>query len=130
LAGRGDRLVVPAQWAGHNFISWRAARGMGTIQLEAGDILPLPHGDGHIVRSRIGGALGPVKTDFCNAIRANSSVGVEADTELVCGRLSFETGEDNSLAAALPEAIIIRTLADRHGADPRCCELWRKLVVA
>jgi hypothetical protein len=24
----------------------------------------------------------------------------------------FETGEDNSLAAALPEAIIIRTLAD------------------
>jgi hypothetical protein len=55
-------------------------RGMDTIQLAAGDILLLPHGDGHIVRSRIGGALGPVKTDFRNAIRANSSVGVEADT--------------------------------------------------
>jgi hypothetical protein len=62
----------------------------------------------------------------------------------VGGRLLFETGEDNSLAAALPEAIIIRTLADpllwsksqralsqhRHGSDPRCCEPWRKLVVA
>jgi AraC family transcriptional activator of mtrCDE len=60
-------------------------RGMGTIQLAAGDILLLPHGDGHIVRSRIGGASRPVKTDLRNAIRANRSVGVEADTELVCG---------------------------------------------
>ena len=85
---------------------------MSTIQLAAGDVLLLPHGDGHIVRSRIGGASRPVKTDFRNAIRANRSVGVEADTELVCGRLLFETGEDNSLAAALPDAIIIRTLAD------------------
>jgi hypothetical protein len=62
----------------------------------------------------------------------------------LCGQLLFETGEDNSLAAALPEDIIIRTLADpllwsksqralsqhRHGSDPRCCEPWRKLVVA
>jgi AraC family transcriptional regulator, activator of mtrCDE len=115
-AWRSARGTSGIGWAQFHIVARGACsverRGMSTIQLAAGDVLLLPHGDGHIVRSRIGGALGPVKTDFRNAIRANSSVGVEADTELVCGRLLFETGEDNSLAAALPDAIIIRTLAD------------------
>jgi AraC family transcriptional regulator, activator of mtrCDE len=115
-AWRSARGTGGTGWAQFHIVARGAysveQRGMGTIQLAAGDILLLPHGDGHIVRSRIGGPLGPVETDFRNAIRASSSVGVEADSELVCERLLFETGEDNSLAAALPEAIIIITLAD------------------
>src|SRR5579864_4750835 len=62
----------------------------GVITLGAGDVLLLPHGVRHVVLSRRKGAAGRVKTEFRNAIRAKSIAGVEADTELICGRLWFE----------------------------------------
>jgi AraC family transcriptional activator of mtrCDE len=95
---------------------------VGEIRLEAGDVLLLPHGDRHVVSSRIDGAPGSITTEFRNAIRAKSTVGVEPDTELVCGTLLFETGEDNALVAALPETIVIRTL------DEPLLERFRRLL--
>ena len=85
-------------------------RGGDDIQLAAGDVLLLPHGDGHVVRSRIGGASGTIATEYRNAIRVKTTVGAPPDTELLCGRLLFEAGADNALVVALPEAIVIGTV--------------------
>jgi AraC family transcriptional activator of mtrCDE len=87
-------------------------RGAGEIELEAGDALLLPHGDSHVVRSRIGGAPGKIATEFRNAIRVKTTVGAEAHTEIICGRLMFEAGDASALVAALPEVIVMRTLQE------------------
>lgn len=81
----------------------------GVIMLGAGDVLLLPHGASHVVRSRRKGAAGMITAEFRNAIRAKSISGVEPDTELICGRLWFEAGEDNVLTAALPGAMVMHT---------------------
>ena len=82
----------------------------GVITLRAGDVLLLPHGARHVVRSRRKGVAGTIKTEYRNAIRAKTIAGVESDTELICGRLWFEAGEDNVLTAALPDAMVMHTL--------------------
>jgi AraC family transcriptional regulator, activator of mtrCDE len=82
----------------------------GVITLGAGDVLLLPHGAKHVVRSRRKGVAGMITTEFRNAIRAKTIAGVEPDTELICGRLWFEAGEDNVLTAALPDAMVMHTL--------------------
>ena len=63
-----------------------------------------------MVRSRIGGAPGKIATEFRNAIRLKTTVGAEAHTEIICGRLMFEAGDANALVAALPEVIVMTTL--------------------
>jgi AraC family transcriptional activator of mtrCDE len=89
--------------------SCRIERDSSVITLEAGDVLLLPHGEKHVVSSCTEG-VGEITTEFRNAIRAKSTVGKETDTELICGRLCFEAGEDNALVAALPDAIVLRTV--------------------
>ncbi|MGO4725465.1 MULTISPECIES: AraC family transcriptional regulator [unclassified Inquilinus] len=84
--------------------------GHGPLQLRAGDVLLLPHGDPHIVRARpdsAGGAPGMAR-EYRNAIRHKTSLGVEPDTELVCGRLQFEAASESLLVAALPDVIVLR----------------------
>jgi len=83
--------------------------GRGPLILETGDVLLLPHGDAHIVRAREPGQrpAPPVAVDYSNAIRVKASVGVEADTELICGRLHFEGVPENLVIAALPEIIVL-----------------------
>jgi len=59
--------------------------GLGrSIQVSAGDVVVLPRGARHIVRS-------------------------EPQTELVCGRLNFEQAHQNLVLSALPDAIVIAT---------------------
>jgi AraC family transcriptional regulator, activator of mtrCDE len=86
--------------------------GLGELRLEAGDILLLPHGDSHVVRSRAGGGMRPISSDFRNGVRQRATIDTQADTELLCGRLLFETSVDNPLVAALPDEIVIRTAGE------------------
>jgi len=83
--------------------------GRGPLILETGDVLLLPHGDAHIVRAREPGQrpAPPVAVDYSNAIRVKASVGVEPDTELICGRLHFEGVPENLVIAALPDVIVL-----------------------
>jgi AraC family transcriptional activator of mtrCDE len=91
--------------------------GHGPIRLGPGDILFLPRGDAHTVRSIAAGAPRPITTEFHNAIRRKSTKGVEIETELVCGVLHFEGAKDNAVVSALPNIIVLRSaafpLADR-----------------
>ena len=82
--------------------------GLGPQRLEAGDILLLPHGDSHAVRSRTGGAIGRVTTEVRNGVRQRATVEAEVDTELLCGRFLFETSDENPLIAAVPDEILAR----------------------
>jgi AraC family transcriptional regulator, activator of mtrCDE len=88
--------------------------GEGRLDLSAGDILLLPRGDAHVVRSprATGSALRPISTEYRNAIRLKTTGDSPADTEIVCGRLAFEA-PDNPLLAILPPAIVLRTTEDR-----------------
>lgn len=84
--------------------------GRSPLRLGAGDILLLPRGGAHVIRARAaaGGAAPSVSSGYRNAILTRTSDGVEPDTELICGRLNFETAPDNPLVAALPDAIVLR----------------------
>ncbi|ATI83210.1 AraC family transcriptional regulator [Sphingobium yanoikuyae] len=86
--------------------------GLGELTLDAGDILLLPHGDSHVVRSKAKGVSRPIASDYRNGVRDKATSGVEADTELLCGRLLFDAGDGNPLLAALPDEIVIRTAGE------------------
>lgn len=86
--------------------------GLDPLRLEAGDILLLPHGDSHAVRSRTGRAAGRISTEVRNGVRQRATVDTEVDTELLCGRFLFETTDENPLIAALPDEIILRTAGE------------------
>ncbi|HEY4253876.1 MAG TPA: AraC family transcriptional regulator [Roseomonas sp.] len=88
--------------------------GLPPLILEAGDILLMPHGDSHVVRSRGGGAPQPISGGYHNGIRRRATLDPQGDTEILCGRLLFETVEENPLVVALPDEIVIRT-----GGDPQ-----------
>jgi AraC family transcriptional regulator, activator of mtrCDE len=80
------------------------------LRLDAGDLLLLPHGDAHILRSRDerGGSYGPpVTVAYNNAIRIKTNTDQPA-TELICGRLRFEAAPDNLVIAALPDTIVLK----------------------
>lgn len=97
--------------------------GLGAMMLCAGDILLLPHGDSHVVRSYVKGPFHQITSDYRNGVRDKSTVDSEMDTELLCGRLLFDTAEDNPLLAALPDEIVIRT------ADQPLMERFRRLML-
>lgn len=83
--------------------------GRERLTLEAGDVLLLPHGDAHTLRSPNAAEPRhpPVAVAYSNAIRIKSSVGLDADTELICGRLHFDHVPENLVIAALPEVIVL-----------------------
>lgn len=86
--------------------------GLGSQRLEAGDILLLPHGDSHLVRSEVGGVAGRMSTEVRNGVRQRATVDAQIDTELLCGRFLFETSDENPLIAALPDEIVLRTAGE------------------
>jgi AraC family transcriptional activator of mtrCDE len=83
--------------------------GLGAQRLEAGDILLLPHGDSHLVRSETGGAATRIVSELRNGIRRRSTVDARIDTEFLCGRFLFEASDENFLTAVLPDEIVLRT---------------------
>ena len=86
--------------------------GLGAQRLETGDILLLPHGDSHLVRSETKGAPGRVSTKIRNGVRQRTIIDAAVDTELLCGRFLFETPDENPLIAALPDEIVVRTATE------------------
>ena len=78
------------------------------LRLEAGNLLLLPHGDAHVVRSaRRGGSPVSVRIEYNNAIRIKTNTRGESDTELICGRLHFDAVPDSLVIAALPKTIVL-----------------------
>lgn len=85
--------------------------GHGVVELGAGDVLLLPHGDPHVVRAparAIMGGRSPTRTEYRNAIRMKQTHGVEPDVELVCGRLHFEAAPESLLISVLPDVVVLR----------------------
>jgi AraC family transcriptional regulator, activator of mtrCDE len=97
--------------------------GLGDLELQAGDVLLMPHGDAHVVRSRSRGVRRPIASDLHNGIRHRSTEADQPDTELLCGRLLFEAAEGNPLLSALPDEIVIRT------ADEPLLERFRRMLM-
>ena len=83
--------------------------GFDRLYLKAGDILLLPHGDAHSVHGPDSdGHPGlPVATQLRGTLRVKTSVEVELDTELICGRLHFEAAPQTLIVAALPDVVIL-----------------------
>ena len=86
--------------------------GLGKLTLNAGDILLLPHGDSHIVRSKTRGMPRPILNSFRDGIRQRTTIETQADTDLLCGQLLFESPNENPLVTALPDEIVIRTAGE------------------
>jgi AraC family transcriptional activator of mtrCDE len=83
--------------------------GHQPLSLRAGDVLLLPHGDPHVLRSSItGGPAARIETTRRNDMRLQVSIGASQDCGLVCGRLHFESAPENLVLAALEEVVILR----------------------
>jgi AraC family transcriptional regulator, activator of mtrCDE len=95
--------------------------GEPAVRLETGDVLLLPHGDGHVVygagASRAS-EFRAINVTYRDHIRVKETGGAEIDTEIACGRLHLEGGGENLLLRALPPAIVLRI-----GAQQRCSML-------
>lgn len=84
--------------------------GHEPLKLNKGDVLLLPHGSTHILHAP-GSAMDaarPRVAGYRNAIRLKAVGDGEADTELVCGLLHFESASEILPVAALPDIIILR----------------------
>ena len=81
-----------------------------TIVLRAGDVALMPHGGRHRVRGNSDGPGEPLRATRRrnDDLLLISNIEGEADTQLICGRLRFEQGNDNVVLAALPEVIVLR----------------------
>ncbi|MBV8472067.1 MAG: cupin domain-containing protein [Hyphomicrobiales bacterium] len=79
------------------------------LSLQAGEVLLLPQGGRHVVRApRAGGPAARTQSAYREGLRLRTSVDVEPDTELLCGRLHFEVAPENLIVAALPEVMVLQ----------------------
>lgn len=90
--------------------------GYAPVSLYAGDVVLLPRGDPHLMRGS--GTLTDGRSNPAVVIRPNGAVEIASnsdapDTELICGRLSFEPGAENLAPAVLPSFMLLRA-----GDDP------------
>ena len=94
--------------------------GQPPVALDEGDVMLLPHGDGHVVFGGQGKhAFREISYTFRDYIRVKQTEGAQIDTELICGRLHLEGGSENLVLRALPHAIVLKL----GGADA-----YRQLV--
>jgi AraC family transcriptional activator of mtrCDE len=104
----------PAGWAQFHIVTagncLLERSGGHPLRLEAGDVLLLPHGDAHVVRSsaRMCGPKSPIRIEHGNAIETKTNTEGKAATELICGRLHFEAATDSLVIATLPDVIVLR----------------------
>ena len=83
--------------------------GHQPLSLRAGDVLLLPHGDPHVLRSSVaGGPAARIETTRRNDMHFLVSVGTRQDTGLVCGRLHFESAPENLVLSALEDVVVLR----------------------
>ena len=109
----------PAGWAQFHIVTTGNCllerSGGHPLRLEAGDVLLLPHGDAHVVRSstRMRGPKSPIRIEHGNAIETKTNTEGKAATELICGRLHFEAATDSLVIATLPDVIMLRLGKER-----------------
>jgi AraC family transcriptional regulator, activator of mtrCDE len=85
--------------------------GSPPVRLDAGDVLLLPHGDGHVVYGQGRDQAAEhrdIRVTYRDHIRFKHAGEGEFDTELVCGRLHLENATENLLLRALPQVIVLR----------------------
>jgi AraC family transcriptional regulator, activator of mtrCDE len=87
------------------------------VRLEAGDVLLLPHGDGHVVYGGSGRELREITTTYRDHIRLKEIEGPAVQAELICGRLHLETASENLLLRTLPHVIMLRLSGIRRYAQ-------------
>jgi AraC-like DNA-binding protein len=108
----------------HAIVSGRCWGGLNdepAIELRAGDLMILPHGDQHGMSSRIGlkGGVVSVKLDPSSrpALPLPLSMGPDAasgeKTRFICGYLGCDAGPFNPLLAALPRLLHISGATQR-----------------
>ncbi len=78
----------------------------GPLTIEAGDVVLLPHGNAHVVRSAKLSIAEGVPAALPNALRVPQSNAHASGTELICGRLAFET-PGNPVLAVLPDLLVM-----------------------
>jgi AraC family transcriptional activator of mtrCDE len=100
-------------WAQFHMVTKGSCRlelhGGTCFQLEAGDLLLLPHGDAHVMHSvrRGRSPAMPIRIESNHAIRIKTNTRDESDTELICGRLRFDEVPSNLVIAALPKTMLL-----------------------
>jgi AraC family transcriptional activator of mtrCDE len=114
-------------WAAFHVVTKGACKverpDLPPVTLEQGDVLLLPHGDGHVVYGGSGRFAGqPIVARQSRAIRIKQTGG-ELETELICGRLHLESASENLLLRTLPHAIVLKLGDD---ACSRLVALMRK----
>lgn len=83
-------------------------QGRSALSLATGDILLLPHGQAHVVRSPrfVAGAAQPIASRQLAELTVKSTADHMVETELVCGVLRFESGDFP--LDVLPDVIVRR----------------------
>ena len=110
-------------WAAFHIVTKGACSveraGQPSVQLEAGDVLLLPHGDGHVVYGGEGRMdFRAVTVTYRDYIRIKQTDDIAIETELICGRLHLDSASENMLLKTLPHVIVLRL-----GGLPSCGQL-------
>lgn len=78
------------------------------LTLRAGDVLLLPHGNAHVIRSPRSSAVDGLPAGLPNALRSSAQIDPASGTELICGRLQFDT-PGNPVLAVLPDLLVMHS---------------------
>jgi AraC family transcriptional activator of mtrCDE len=109
------------------------------IRLGTGDVVLLPHGGTHVLYSLSGpsgsraGSSAPQPSmaahdpplrlsRLSSGLVLKTNTGIDADAQVVCGRLRFEQVHDNMVLAVLPPVIVMRA-AEQSGDSQRVQQL-------
>jgi AraC family transcriptional activator of mtrCDE len=80
----------------------------GLLTISAGDVLLLPHGNAHVIRSAKSSDTDDLPAGFPNALRLTAPNGNASGTEIICGRLKFDT-PGNPVLAVLPDFLLMHS---------------------
>ena len=88
------------------------------ILLEEGDLIALPHGDGHVIRDSPRTLARPMEELFRSNGQASCGgavrlPGTGPTTSLVCGRLQFEDPRNHPVLSVLPRVVHLRSAEGR-----------------
>ncbi len=111
-----DHPAESGRWAPFHLVTKGScvidlANGDRSLSLTAGDIALLPHGTRHTLRGPTTPVLAPgpfgIRTQPLGPVSLKSNTNRKPDTQLICGRLRFESAQDNLVLVALPDAIVV-----------------------
>lgn len=97
-------VVTGSPWA-------RLAEGDEAVELAPGDVVIFPFGDNHLITDAPGSAYRPIVEMTSTDSRGMGRLVVEGGgpkTSLICGHISFESGEAHPVFTLLPRMIHVR----------------------